>query len=136
MTSRIDSVALTTFEISPDGECVQLNVRTATGEEATLVLPTLCANQLLVTLPRIIEAALRKSRQNDSLRLAHPLERFSVEPAGGDGGDAKYILTMHTQGDSQVSYAANRDLLGSLVFSIAENVLGNAAEEVHPQLNS
>lgn len=136
MNTRIDSVALTTFEISPDGERVQLNVRTAAGDEAALVLPTLCVNQLLMTLPSIIESALRKSRGNASLRLAHPLERFSIELADRKGDEATYILTLHTERDFRVSFAVRPDLLGSIAFSIVEDVLGDPAEEARPEPNS
>jgi hypothetical protein len=135
MDTRIESVALTTFDISPDGERVQLNVRTAAGEEAALVLPTLCVNQLLMTLPRIIEAALRKRRDDGSLRLAHPMTRFSIELGDRPGDDATYILTLHTDRDFHVSFAVRRDLLGSMAFSIVEDVLDNPAGPAHPELN-
>jgi hypothetical protein len=137
--TRIESVALTTFEISPDGERVQFNVRTAAGEEAALVLPTLSVNQLLMTLPKIIEAALRQGRKHETLRLAHPLERFSIELAEANGDDATYILTLRTKQDFHVSFAVSRDLLGSMAFSIVEDVFENSAEGSglprHPRRN-
>jgi hypothetical protein len=134
--TRIESVALTTFEISPDGERVQLNVRTAAGADAALVLPTLCVNQLLMTLPRIIEDALRKSRNDDSLRLAHPLERFTIELGERRGDEATYILTLHTDREFRVSFAVRPSLLGSIAFSIVEDVLQNSATGIRPELNS
>jgi hypothetical protein len=136
MGTRIESTAFTTFEISPDGEHVQLNARTTSGDEAEIVLPTPCLNQLLLTLPSIIEAALRRSRNNDSLCLAHRLQQFSLELSERSVDRAVYILTLHTDRDFRVSFAVNADLLGSMAFSMAEQVLDEPAEQARPELNS
>jgi hypothetical protein len=137
MESCIKAVALTTFDVGPDGETVRLGVRDQAGREASLVLPTLCVNQLLLTLPRIIEAALRRSRNDDSLRLAHPLEAFTIERGERNGaGEVRYIVTLHTDEHLQVSFAATRHLLGSMAFSIAEDVLDSPVEPPQPDLNS
>ena len=137
MPTQLEAAALTTFDVSSDGEAVRFNVRDSAGEESTLVLPTACVNQLLMTLPRIIESALRKTRHDDSLRLAHPMERFSIELGERNGaGEARYILTLHTGREFHVSFAASRDLLSSLAFCIAEDVLEQSADRAQMELSS
>ena len=137
MTKRIEAAALTTFDISSDGEAVQLNVRNTAGEDAALVLPTGCVNQLLLTLPRIIQAALRRGRNDDSLRLAHPLERFEIEVGERNvEGEVHYILTLHTDRDFHVSFAAPKNLLGRMAFSIVEEVLERPLVQNEERLNS
>lgn len=137
MKNRVRAVALTTFDISQDGETVQINVRDEAGNEAALELPTLCLNQLLMTLPHIIQAALRRSRNDAGLRLAHPLERYRFEQGERNAaGEMRYILTLYTDKDFHVSFAVSQDLLASIAYSIVEDVIENPADSAAKHLHS
>ncbi len=51
------------------------------GRPAAVILPAQCLNQLLMTVPRMIETALRNSQGDKSLRYVHPMESFTLEVA-------------------------------------------------------
>ncbi|HTX24896.1 MAG TPA: hypothetical protein VMD03_09585 [Steroidobacteraceae bacterium] len=63
---RIDALALTTFEVEPDGSRVHFHVRDREGVAAELVLPAGSLNELLMRLPGIMREALRNSHGNAS----------------------------------------------------------------------
>ena len=123
MTSQIDAVALTTFDVAPDGSQVRLHVQDRTGAPATLVLPSTCVNQLLMTLPRMVQTALRASHGDDSLRLVYPLEHFTLEMGEIDAqGERQFILTLKTGGGFSVAFSAAAQSLACLGRSIIHDV--------------
>ena len=78
-SSQIDAAELTTYDVDPQGNFVRLHLRDHNGQTGTVVLPTDCLTQLLMSLPGMVQKALRNRHGDDSLRLAHPLESFDVE---------------------------------------------------------
>lgn len=137
MERCIHAEALTTFDIAPDGSSVKLNVRDDQGAAAALELPTLCLNQLLMTLPRMIQGALRKSRKDDSLRLVHSMERFGLELGEPDAnGEQRFILTLQTGNGFEVSFALTHVQLGAVVQSIVDDALIPSSEQRPAVLHS
>ncbi|HEV7714562.1 MAG TPA: hypothetical protein VGO53_03140 [Steroidobacteraceae bacterium] len=119
IANEIDAAALTTFDVDPDGTNVRIHVRDRSGSPASLVLPAACVNQLLMTLPRMVQTALRNSHGDDSLRLVHPLNQFRLELGeASPGGMAQFILTLETGSGFGVSFAASEELLACLARSI------------------
>jgi hypothetical protein len=124
MTKEIDAAALTTFEVAPDGSHVRLNVRDRAGQPASLVLPAASVNQLLMTLPRVAQTALRRSHGDDSLRFVHPLESFVLELGEIDAnGRQQIILTMKTGGGFSVSFGGSEEAMTGLGRSLVHDIV-------------
>jgi hypothetical protein len=56
-SNQIEASALTTFQVDPDGAHVRLHVRDRSGSPASVVLPIDCLNQLMMTLPAMVQTA-------------------------------------------------------------------------------
>ena len=123
MPSEIHATALTTFAVDPDGGHVRLNVRDQAGQPAALVLPAQCVNQLLMSLPRMLQTALRNSHGSDSFRLVYSLEYFRLEIGEhcAERGQ-QYILTLATDGGFSVSFAGSEDMFAGLARSIFDDI--------------
>ena len=76
---EIDSQALTTCEVAPDGEAISLGFVDTTGNPATIRLSIDQAGALLMTLPGLIDRALQTRFADQSLRYAYPLASWIVE---------------------------------------------------------
>lgn len=130
MSSQIHATALTTYDVDPNGQFVRIHVRDGAGEPASLVLPSDCANQLMMSLPTMVETALRNSHGDDSLRLVHSLEGFNIELSAerNADGEAQLILTLQTGGGFRVSFVGSGDVLEGLARSIFGDALPVAEE--------
>lgn len=134
----IRAQALTTFELTPDGAHVRFNVRDDEGLASALEMPASCLHQLLMTLPHIIQQALRRNRQDDSLRLVYPLGEFRLELGEVDEqGKPRYILTLQTAGPFEISFAATPAQLDSVAQSVIDQVVDAGQRVARPAtLNS
>ena len=127
MKTEIDAAELTTFEVALDGSSVRLNLRDQAGQPASVTLPAVCVNQLLMTIPRMVETALRNGHGDDSLRFVHPIENFTLElRAPDDGEEPHLILTIQTGGGFKASFGGSAEVMKELGYSIVDNV------ETHP----
>ena len=121
---QINATELTTYDVDPQGQFVRLHVRDNDGHPASLTLPTDCLTQLLMSLPGMVQKALRNRSGDDSLRLAHPLESFHVELGETSGSGARqYILTLSTAGGFAVSFSGSDTDLASLGGAICNDVV-------------
>jgi hypothetical protein len=124
LPSQINAAELTTYDVDPEGQFVRLHLRDRSGTPATLVLPTDCLTQLLMSLPGMVQKALRNRHGDDSLRLAHPLESFNIEAGEAPvSGARQYILTLSTVGGFAVSFSGSEHDLAALVGAISSNVV-------------
>jgi hypothetical protein len=124
LPSQINAAELTTYDVDPKGQFVRLHLRDQHGIPGTLVLPTDCLTQLLMSLPGMVQKALRNRHGDDSLRLAHPLESFNVEAGEAlASGARQYILTLCTSGGFAVSFSGSDHDLASLVGAISSNIV-------------
>jgi hypothetical protein len=115
--------ALTTFDVDPEGHYARLHVRDQSGSPATLKLPTACLQQLLMTLPTMVQMALKNLHGDDSLRLVHSLDYYKLELGQPDGsGNPQYILTLQTGTDFRVSFAVSEGLLNQLAQAFFKHV--------------
>ena len=71
MPRHIEAEALTTFEVTTDGERLTLNAEDSVGEAVSMSLPTACLTQMVLTLPRMAQMALRRRHRDDSLRIVY-----------------------------------------------------------------
>ncbi len=132
LMKQIDAAALTTFEVDPDGAHVHFRVRDHEGSPAELVLPATCLGELLMTLPRVMRDALRKSSGNDALRVVYPLERYKIELAESSStGAPQFILTL-ASGGFAVSFASSADALAEIARSIFGDVATTPEGEHRP----
>ena len=102
MSDYLSVQSLTTCAVAVDGHCICINFNDAHGHPASLVLPTDCAQQLIMTLPQLLSKALKAESSDDSLRAVFPLGSWRLERAVR--GDA-YILTLRTTDGFDVSFS-------------------------------
>ena len=76
---EIDTQALTTCEVAPDGEAISLGFVDSTGRPATIRLSLYQVGALAMTLPGLIDKALQTRFGDQSLRYAYPLASWMVE---------------------------------------------------------
>ena len=76
---EITSQALTTCEVAPDGREISLGFVDSSGKRAAVKLPVEQVGALVMTLPTLIEKALRKRFGDDSLRYTYPLGSWTFE---------------------------------------------------------
>jgi hypothetical protein len=102
---EIDSRALTTCEVAPDGEAISLGFVDTTGNPATIRLSIDQAGALLMTLPGLIDRALQKRFADQSLRYVYPLASWIVEQSSDL---AQGIVTLRTVDGFSVCFSMPR----------------------------
>src|SRR5260370_15484693 len=81
--NEIDVRTLTTHQVTPDGSVICLNIENSGGRPIALRLPSLCVEQLLMTLPHLLSKALQARYGDESMRLVFPLGNCRLQAAGG-----------------------------------------------------
>lgn len=76
---EIDVKALTTCEVADDGGAISLRFEDAAGNPATVRVSLNQANAIIMTLPGLIDKALRTRYGDNSLRYTHPLASWTIE---------------------------------------------------------
>jgi len=76
---EIESKALTSCEIAPDGNAISLGFVDTGGQPATIRLSLTQVGALAMTLPGLIDKALQTRFGDHSLRYAYPLASWEVE---------------------------------------------------------
>jgi len=125
MTSmdEITASALTTFEVALDGSSVRLNLLDQQGRPAAVILPAQCVNQLLMTVPCMVDIALRNSQGDESLRYVHPMESFTLELVSSSPGEGpQLILTITTGGGFAASFAGGEQVMTRLGHALIHNI--------------
>ena len=112
MTQKeIDSRALTTCAVAPDGKTVSLGFTDASGQPVAVRLPLEQASALAMTLPALIEQALRRQFRDDSLRFTFPLGSWAVEQSPDPGTN---IVTLRTPDGFGVCFTVQRQQQSAL----------------------
>jgi hypothetical protein len=120
---ELTASALTTFEVALDGSSVRLNLLDREGRPASVILPTQCVNHLLMTVPRMVETALRNSQGDESLRYVHPMESFALELASSSPGEGpQLILTITTGGGFAASFVGGEQMMTQLGHALIHNI--------------
>jgi hypothetical protein len=76
---EIDTQALTTCEVAPDGGAISLGFVDSRGRPATIRLTLNQVGALAMTLPGLLDKALQTRYGDHSLRYAYPLASWMVE---------------------------------------------------------
>ena len=109
--------SLTTCQVDSAGDTVRLNFRGEGGAPASLELPLDCVRSLLMTLPGVIERALKTRYGDDSLKLVYPMADWSVET---DAWSDHRILTLATPDGFKVAFALKPGDAGNLALSLVD----------------
>lgn len=102
MSDYLGVQSLTTCGVAVDGHSICINFNDGHGHPASLVLPTDCAHQLIMTLPQLVSKALQAAVPDDSLRAVFPLGSWRLEKATRED---TYILTLRTTDGFDVSFS-------------------------------
>lgn len=136
-THQIQAESLTTFDVASDGSHVRMHMRDQEGQPASLILPASCLNQLLMTLPTMVQTALRNRPGNTSTRLVHTIDECTLESGEVDArGSQQLILTMVTRGGFAASYASPAATLASIARSILNQIPESSEPAPAPHLHS
>lgn len=92
---------LTTWSVSPDGSRARLGFADGAGWPCRVDLPVEVVSGLLMTLPRVLQAALDR-RGDGSDRVVQPLGSWQLERASDPG---RLILTLTTPDGFSVAFA-------------------------------
>jgi hypothetical protein len=124
---EIDSQALTTCEVAPDGGAISLGFVDTTGNPATIRLSLDQAGALLMTLPGLIDGALQTRFGDQSLRYAYGLASWVVEQSSDP---AQAMVTLRTVDGFSVCFSILRqqqiELGEALVAQLAPKMTHHA----------
>jgi hypothetical protein len=102
---RIDVQDLTEFDIEKDGQSVTLRAVDANGLPVELNLRIAQLGMLAMTLPNLIDAAIRRQYGDSSCRFTYPLESWVIEQALDP---SLVIMTLQTTDGFGVSFSLPR----------------------------
>jgi hypothetical protein len=100
---RLGVQSLTHFSVCCSGRHVEVGFTDQTGEPVALELPQECLSTLLMTLPRMIEMALRRRTGNPELRQVYPLGGWQLH-LGSE--PHSLIISLATPDGFSVSFCA------------------------------
>lgn len=108
---------LTTYAISDDGKTVILNLVDDTGAATALRFQIPDLGNLSMTLPSLIEAALRRQQSDTSFRYTYPIGSWAIEQSTDP---CSLIVTLRTLDGFGVSFAMPRGHVFQLAQALAE----------------
>jgi hypothetical protein len=103
---KIDVQALSTYRIGEGGDTISLDLVGADDQKVTLEMDVDQIGMLVMTLPSLIETALKRRFRDASLRYSYPAGRCTVEQASDP--DA-LIVTMQTADGFGVSFTVSQE---------------------------
>lgn len=106
---------LTDCQVDPTGVSFRLGFESIDGRPASVILPVECLRSLLMTLPHVIEKALKARYRDDTLKVVYPMSGFSLEAAAGS---TSTIRTLKTPDGFKVSFALTPEDAGGLATSL------------------
>ena len=107
---------MTTYEISDSGEAVTLNLVDDNGQPTSLRFQIPELGNLSMTLPALIEGALRRRHRAGSFRFAYPMGSWSIEQALDP---SSLIVTLETSDGFGISFSMERDRAIELSLSLS-----------------
>jgi hypothetical protein len=98
--------ALTTCEVAADGGAISLGFEDTAGNPAAVSVSLNQVGALIMTLPGLLEAALKARYGDQSLRYAYPLASWVVEQATDT---SRRIVTLETEDGFKVRFSIPKD---------------------------
>src|ERR1700686_3871961 len=113
---EIETQALTTCEVAADGGAISLGFVDSTGNPATIRLSLNQVGALAMTLPGLIDKALRARYGDQSLRYAYPLASWAVEQSSDP---TTGMITLSTVDGFSVCFSMPRNQQSELGEALA-----------------
>ena len=104
--------SLTNCEVAPDGGAISLGFEDSAGNSAAVSVSLNQVGALIMTLPGLLEAALKARYGDQSLRYAYPLSSWALEQSTDT---TQRIITLETEDGFKVRFSipkAEQSLLG------------------------
>jgi hypothetical protein len=124
---EIDSNALTTCEVAEDGGAILLSFVDTTCNPATIRLPLNQVSALAMTLPGLIDKALRTRFGDQSLRHAYPLASWVLEQSSDP---TQNMVTLRTTDGFSIRFSIpcrlQIELGEALVAPLASKIMHHA----------
>ncbi|MBS0220945.1 MAG: hypothetical protein JSR91_09405 [Proteobacteria bacterium] len=108
---------LATCQVDEAGEWFRLHVEAEDGTPSALILPMDCVRSLLMTLPGMIERALKARYRDASMKLVYPMGDWAVE---SDVHSDARILTLATPDGFRVAFAMTPESADNLGASLVD----------------
>jgi hypothetical protein len=108
---------LTTFSVAPDGGSISIGVADEEGRACSLMLPTACLKELIMTLPEMMRRALRLQHDDPSFRLVYRAADWEVEQSTVPG---TFIVTLRTPDGFHISFALSAADLSDMAHATHE----------------
>jgi hypothetical protein len=124
----IDVKELTTYKISEDGQTVILSLIDKAGNATSLRFQLGELGNLVMTLPSLIEVALRRKYRDASFRYTYPIGSWAVEAATDP---ASLIVTLRTTDGFGVSFAMERGSAQELGHSMSSSAARPSTVTAH-----
>jgi hypothetical protein len=112
---------LTTCEVAADGGAISLGFEDVTGTTAAVSVSLNQVGALIMTLPGLLEAALKARYGDQSLRYAYPLASWAIEQSTDT---SQRIITLQTEDGFKVRFSSPRD---------EQSLLGKALTQPMPE---
>src|SRR5271169_3882004 len=108
---EFDTQSLTTCEVTADGGAISLGFVDSAGNPATIKLSLNQVGSLAMTLPALIDKALRTRFGDQSLRYAYPLASWAVERSSDP---TQGMMTLRTVDGFSVCFSIPREQQSAL----------------------
>jgi hypothetical protein len=118
MSTSIDIKALIRFETGEDGTSISLVAEDVSGQSFRLAFPIEILSSLVMTLPHMLTAAVRRRRNDPRARLVYPLAGSTTEISADL---STRILTLVTPDGFAVSFAVSEDQFKEIARSHAQS---------------
>jgi hypothetical protein len=125
---EIETQALTICEVAPDGGAISLGFVDADGKPATIRLSLNQVGALAMTLPGLIDKALRARFGDQSLRYAYPLASWIVEQSSDP---TQGMVTLRTVDGFSVCFSIPREQQNELGEALVAQPTPKAASRTH-----
>ena len=112
--------ALSTCQVSPDGQGVHLHFLDDEGHRVSIAMSFDKLTALIMTLPKLATNALQARHGDPSLRIVFPLGGFKIEKAAGF---QTAILTLTTPSGFEVAFALAPSSVSELHSAFAADAL-------------
>src|SRR5262245_29271320 len=109
--------ALTKCQVDTSGEFFRLDLQLEDGRPSSLTMPIDCIRTLLMTLPGMIERALKARHGDGTFKLVYPAGGWDLEQAADSH---QLILTLQTNDGFKVAFALSPEVAGDLSSSLAD----------------
>ena len=114
--------ALTTCDVAPDGGAISLGFEDTTGKPAAVQVSLNQVGALIMTLPGLLERALKARYGDQSLRYAYPLASWVLEQSTDS---TQRIITLETEDGFKVRFSIPKD---------EQSLLGEALTQPMPEM--